>query len=242
MTRTAFGPNPIEQPMVTRRVVSFVRRSARMRPPQRRAWESQRHRYLVEVERDETSTSVAAGPLLDLATVFGRDSPADRGDRAGDRGVVGAHGPAASRRQPAGLRGLPASVGEGDRLPVAAADLEHVRVVEADAVDGLSHLLPPESIDSLWMFFPDPWPKARHHKRRILSPAFADLAASRLKPGASWRLATDWEHYAGQMRGVLDAHPRFRNEHRRLGSALVGAADHPLRAARTRRRPARSSI
>ncbi len=184
-----------------------------MRPPQRRAWESQRHRYLVEVERDETSTSVAAGRLLDLAAVFGREAPliVEIGPGTGESLV-----PMAQQHRDANLLAFEVYQPALARVigSLSAADLEHVRVVEADAVDGLSHLLPPESIESLWMFFPDPWPKARHHKRRILSPAFADLAASRLKPGASWRLATDWGHYAGQMRGVLDAHPRFRNEHR----------------------------
>ena len=57
---------------------------------------------------------------------------------------------------------------------------------------------------TLWMFFPDPWPKPRHHKRRLLTPAFATLAASRLKPGAIWRLATDCADYADLMRKILD--------------------------------------
>ena len=65
----------------------------------------------------------------------------------------------------------------------------------------------PAALAELWTFFPDPWPKTRHHKRRLVDPAFAALAASRLAPGAAWRLATDWADYAEQMREVLDAEP-----------------------------------
>ena len=65
----------------------------------------------------------------------------------------------------------------------------------------------PGGIAELWTFFPDPWPKTRHRKRRLVDPAFARLAVSRLAPGATWRLATDWPDYAQQMREVLDAEP-----------------------------------
>ena len=65
----------------------------------------------------------------------------------------------------------------------------------------------PAGLAGLWTFFPDPWPKTRHHKRRLVDPAFAALAADRLAPGATWRLATDWADYAQVMRDVLDAQP-----------------------------------
>ena len=68
----------------------------------------------------------------------------------------------------------------------------------------------PARSSELWTFFPDPWPKKRHHKRRLVTPAFAALAASRLRPGGMWRLATDWADYAEQMRDVLDAEPLLR--------------------------------
>jgi tRNA (guanine-N7-)-methyltransferase len=79
-------------------------------------------------------------------------------------------------------------------------------------VAGLQHLVGADSVDELWTFFPDPWPKARHQKRRLLSPAFVDLAVSRLKPGGRWRLATDSQNYAGRMRDLLDGHPRLVND------------------------------
>ena len=61
--------------------------------------------------------------------------------------------------------------------------LDNVRIVEADAVAAMEHLVPAGSVDEIWLFFPDPWHKARHHKRRLLTPEFAALSASRMKPG-----------------------------------------------------------
>jgi tRNA (guanine-N7-)-methyltransferase len=77
--------------------------------------------------------------------------------------------------------------------------------VAHDAVEVLERQIPPSSLDALHLLFPDPWPKKRHHKRRIVSPQFVDLVASRLKSGARIHLATDWEPYALQMLDVLDA-------------------------------------
>jgi tRNA (guanine-N7-)-methyltransferase len=96
---------------------------------------------------------------------------------------------------------------------LATGDIGNVRIASVDAVDGFAHLLGPDCVDEVWMFFPDPWHKARHHKRRLLSPAFADLVASRLRAGGRWRLATDWPDYSAQMRDVLDHHPAFESEH-----------------------------
>ena len=92
---------------------------------------------------------------------------------------------------------------------VAAAGARNVRFCTVDAVWSLEHLIAPGSLHELWTFFPDPWHKKRHHKRRMVTPSFAALAASRLEPGGRWRLATDWAEYAEQMREVLDAEPRL---------------------------------
>ena len=98
--------------------------------------------------------------------------------------------------------GVAASLAE-----VAAAGATNVRFCSVDAVWAVEHLVEPGSLAGLWTFFPDPWPKTRHHKRRLVNASFAALAASRLAPGATWRLATDWDDYADQMREVLDAEP-----------------------------------
>jgi tRNA (guanine-N7-)-methyltransferase len=90
---------------------------------------------------------------------------------------------------------------------LADAGAGNVRLLGVDAVWSMDHLVAPGSLAELWTFFPDPWHKKRHHKRRLVTPEFASLAASRLAPGALWRLATDWADYAEQMVEVLDAEP-----------------------------------
>ncbi|MEW2169869.1 tRNA (guanosine(46)-N7)-methyltransferase TrmB [Streptomyces sp. NPDC007027] len=102
--------------------------------------------------------------------------------------------------------------GQGNLLGLAdKAGSTNVRVANGDAVILLREMLAPESLDGLRVYFPDPWPKARHHKRRLIQPAFLDLVAPVLKPGAIIHCATDWEPYAEQMLEVLTAHPRFEN-------------------------------
>lgn len=102
--------------------------------------------------------------------------------------------------------------GQGNLLGLAErGGLTNVRVANGDAIILLREMLPPQSLDGLRVYFPDPWPKARHHKRRIIQPDFLTLAAPRLKPGAVLHCATDWEPYAEQMLEVLNAHPAFEN-------------------------------
>ena len=90
---------------------------------------------------------------------------------------------------------------------VAEAGADNVRFCSVDAVWTLENLLGPASLAELWTFFPDPWRKTKHRKRRLVNPANAALASSRLVPGGAWRLATDCADYADQMREVLDAEP-----------------------------------
>ncbi len=90
-------------------------------------------------------------------------------------------------------------------LGAARAGVSNLRVLAHDAVEVLELQIPPSSLDALQLLFPDPWPKKRHQKRRLVSPSFVALAASRLTPGARLHLATDWEPYALQMREVLDS-------------------------------------
>ncbi|WP_295445038.1 tRNA (guanosine(46)-N7)-methyltransferase TrmB [uncultured Thiodictyon sp.] len=90
-------------------------------------------------------------------------------------------------------------------LEIERRRLGNLRVIRHDAVDVLNHGLLPGSVARVQLFFPDPWPKQRHHKRRILTPAFLDLLARVLAPGGVFHAATDWEHYAAQMLGVLEA-------------------------------------
>ncbi|WP_414495617.1 tRNA (guanosine(46)-N7)-methyltransferase TrmB [Streptomyces sp. CRN 30] len=102
--------------------------------------------------------------------------------------------------------------GQGHLLALAErAGLGNVRVGNGDAIILLREMLTPDSLSGLRVYFPDPWPKARHHKRRLIQPEFLDLAATRLAPGAVVHCATDWEPYAEQMLQVLTAHPAFEN-------------------------------
>ncbi|MDX2939464.1 tRNA (guanosine(46)-N7)-methyltransferase TrmB [Streptomyces ipomoeae] len=102
--------------------------------------------------------------------------------------------------------------GQGNLLNLAdRGGLSNIRVANGDAIILLREMLGPDSLDGLRVYFPDPWPKKRHHKRRLIQPEFLTLVASRLKPGAIVHCATDWEPYAEQMLAVLTAHPDFEN-------------------------------
>jgi tRNA (guanine-N7-)-methyltransferase len=83
--------------------------------------------------------------------------------------------------------------------------IANIRIVQHDAVEVLRHMVPPSSLAAMHVFFPDPWPKKRHHKRRLLQSDFVDLAASRLAPGGILHVATDWQEYAEHVLAVLGA-------------------------------------
>ncbi|MEV4973291.1 tRNA (guanosine(46)-N7)-methyltransferase TrmB [Streptomyces scopuliridis] len=110
--------------------------------------------------------------------------------------------------------------GQGNLLRLAEENgLTNIRVANGDAIILLREMLPAESLAGLRIYFPDPWPKKRHHKRRLIQPEFLTLAAGRLKPGAVLHCATDWEPYAEQMLAELTAHPGFENTQRDGGYA-----------------------
>jgi len=88
--------------------------------------------------------------------------------------------------------------------------LKNLRVIRHDALEVLEKMIPDGALTGIHLFFPDPWPKKRHHKRRLVQPAFAALAARKLAPGGFLHAATDWEDYASQMAEVLAAEPGMR--------------------------------
>ena len=98
--------------------------------------------------------------------------------------------------------------------------LANVRIVQHDAVEVLQHMVAPGALDGVHVFFPDPWPKKRHHKRRLMQPPFVALLASRMRSGALLHTCTDWEDYARQMLEVLAAEPALAN-------AASGYAERP---------------
>ena len=100
--------------------------------------------------------------------------------------------------------------GVGDLLArIGEARLTNIRVMEADALGVLTRSIPPGSLAGVRSFFPDPWPKARHHKRRLVQPAVLDLVHSRLVRGGAWHLATDWAEYATAIQSAFDADGRW---------------------------------
>ncbi|HEC84573.1 MAG: tRNA (guanosine(46)-N7)-methyltransferase TrmB [Candidatus Parabeggiatoa sp. nov. 2] len=111
-------------------------------------------------------------------------------------------------------------------LQIEAAQLTNVRVIDADVVEVLQDYLPSHSLDAVYLFFPDPWSKKRHHKRRLVQPDFVTLLAKRMKSGAYLHLATDWEDYAQQMLQVLEAAPEFVN--RAGGGFAPRSPERPL--------------
>jgi tRNA (guanine-N7-)-methyltransferase len=175
-------------------------RAGRITPAQKRALEELMPRYGIPFD----------GRPLDLDAAFGRRAPRvlEIGFGNGDMLVEMA------TRQPAsdfiGAEVHPPGVGHC-LLAIQAAGLANVRVVAHDAVEVLRDGLAPASLDEVHLYFPDPWPKKRHHKRRLVQPEFVALVASRLRPGGTLRMATDWEPYAAWMLEVLDASPDFRN-------------------------------
>ena len=195
-----------------REVVSFVRRSNRMRPNQRRAWETYRERFVLDVPRLGTSTSIHPAASVDLVAAFGRNADliVEIGPGAGESLIA-----MAAARPQANLLALEVYQPAIARIlaQLAKTGLENVRIVEANAVAALEYLLSARSADEIWLFFPDPWHKARHHKRRLLTPEFAALTASRMKSGGIWRIATDWADYADRIREVMDSNPSFANAH-----------------------------
>lgn len=109
-----------------------------------------------------------------------------------------------------GIEVYPAGVGSLLRQ-VEAYGLQNLRIIQHDAIEVLAHMLSPDSLDAVHIFFPDPWPKARHHKRRLIREEVVAMIANRLRPGAYMHCATDWAHYALQMLAVLAAQPLLVN-------------------------------
>jgi len=147
---------------------------------------------------------------LDLTAVFGPDVPVvlEIGCGMGTATAV-----MAADRPDIGILAVDVHTRGVSRLLQRVEDqgLDNVRVARGDAVRLLSGRFGPGSLAGIRIYFPDPWPKARHLKRRLVQPAFASLAATRLRPGGLLHCATDWQPYAEQMLAVLDAEPALAN-------------------------------
>ncbi|MEW5861969.1 MAG: tRNA (guanosine(46)-N7)-methyltransferase TrmB [Pseudomonadota bacterium] len=159
------------------------------------------------------------GEPLDFAALFGRRAPVvlEIGSGMGETTAA----IAAMRPDTDFIAVEVHAPGVGSLLNrIAAAGLANVRVIRHDAREVLERMIPDASLAGIHLFFPDPWPKKRHHKRRLVQPAFAALAARKLAPGGYLHAATDWADYAEWMLQVLSAEPLLEN-------TLTGFAPRP---------------
>lgn len=185
---------------IHRQIRSFVRREGRMTISQQRAFERYWERYGLSVE----------GGLLNLDQVFGRGAK-----RCLEIGFGMGHSLLEMAKQQPDWDFIGIEVhrpGVGALLAgVEQLQLTNIRIFCADAIEVLRHCIPDASLDLVQLFFPDPWPKKRHHKRRILQPAFVDLIHQKLAADGMFHMATDWENYAIHMLEVMQDSPKFRN-------------------------------
>lgn len=190
----------MDNPAFNRPIRSFVLRQGYMSKGQQRAYDSLLPqlglRYQPEVQ--------------DLDAAFGRRAP--KVVEIGF-GMGGATAEIAQARPDTDYLGIEVhGPGVGSLLKlVDERQLGNVRVIQHDAVEVFTHMLAPASLDGVHVFFPDPWHKKRHNKRRLIQPPFVALLASRIKPGGYLHLATDWEDYAIQMLEVLSQEPSLEN-------------------------------
>jgi len=182
------------EPPAPRSIRSFVIRRGRTTEAQERALGELWPRYGVEFTPEP----------LDLDALFGRRAPrtVEIGFGAGENLLaLAARHP---ERDYLGIEVHPPGIGRVLNA-LAASGLANVRLSGHDAVEVFASQLPPDSLDEVLILFPDPWPKKRHHKRRLIQMPFVRCVASRLRSGGRVQLATDWAPYAEHMREVLDA-------------------------------------
>jgi len=183
-----------------RGIRSFVLRQGRMTEGQKRAQQDLMPRFGIEY---------SPAPL-DLDAAFGRKAP-----KLLEIGFGMGETTAAIAQAHPGNDYLGVEVhspGVGALLKrIDAGGISNIRIIRHDAIAVLEHMIPPGALAGAHVFFPDPWPKKKHHKRRLVQPAFIALLASRIAPGGYLHLATDWEEYAAQMLEVLLAEPMLEN-------------------------------
>jgi tRNA (guanine-N7-)-methyltransferase len=176
----------------TRSIRSYVLRQGRISNAQRNAYETLLSKYGIPFSTSQ----------LNLEEIFGRSTPKilEIGSGMGEATATIAK----QHPQKDYLAIEVHTPGVGSLLAqINMLELTNLRIIQHDAIEVLQQMLPLESIDGVHIFFPDPWPKARHHKRRLIQPVFASLLCERLKSGGYLHVATDWKDYAEQILSVL---------------------------------------
>lgn len=183
-----------------RRIRSFVIRAGRVSNGQARALELLGPQFCVPYQKAE----------LNFEQTFGRQAPTilEIGFGMGETSAVIAQ--TMPEKNFLGVEVHTPGVGSLLKL-IGEKQLTNQRIIQHDAVEVLTHMIAPDSLAGVHVFFPDPWHKARHHKRRLIQAPIVQLIASRLMPGGYLHCATDWEEYAEQMLQVLEAEPLLKN-------------------------------
>ncbi|HJR89174.1 MAG TPA: tRNA (guanosine(46)-N7)-methyltransferase TrmB [Aeromicrobium sp.] len=188
--------------------VSFTRRGGRLTERQQAAWTALAATRVIDVPRFGPSTSVDPSFEFDVERAFGRsaDLVVEIGSGRGDALV------AAAKAQPeVNFLGLEVYVPGVAQTLVAmrqsAPTVENVRLAIVNAPEAFATMLAPGSVHEVRTWFPDPWHKARHHKRRLITIEFTELVARVLEPDGVWRIATDWDDYAAWINDVLTTSP-----------------------------------
>ena len=179
---------------------SFVRREGRLTSAQQRALKTLWPVYGIEFTDN----------FLDFNAIFARSAPITLEIGFGNGTSLTQMAAASPEHNFIGIEVHRPGVGNL-LLQLEQENLSNVRIICHDAVEVLQYMIPPASLDKIQIFFPDPWPKKKHHKRRLIQPTFISLLATRIKPDGTLHLATDWENYAEQMLEVLTASPDFVN-------------------------------
>ena len=188
---------------------SFVLRQGRVSNAQQRNYDEGMPRFGIPY---------AIAPL-DLAATFGRDAPRILEIGCGMGETTATIAAAHPENDYLGIEVHTPGVGSLLK-EIVTRELANLRVIQHDAVEVVRDMLAPGSLAGIHIYFPDPWPKKRHHKRRLIQPPFVALLASRLGPDGYLHCATDWQEYAQQMLEVLSAEPLLAN-------TAAGFADRP---------------
>ena len=184
---------------VPQRIRSFIRRQGRLTPGQQLALNNYWDKYCLDPNTD-----------TDFEEVFGRDAPLFVEIGFGNGESLASMAAANPDNDYIGIEVHKPGVGHL-LLLLNQHGLNNVRIYCHDAIEIMEHKIADNSLAGVHLFFPDPWPKKKHHKRRIVRPSFIDLLVRKLKPGGYFHAATDWENYAGAMLAVLSEGQGLRN-------------------------------
>lgn len=190
------------------KIVSFAPRSTRLKDRQAKVWDELAPTYVLTPQRSIARASISPEEVFDPQAAFGRpgelvieigsgqgECAENAASLAPDRNFLAIE---------VYLPGIASTL-----VKIRRSNLKNLRILQADAAEAFDTYLPSGVAQEVWTFFPDPWHKARHNKRRLVQPTFVPKVAAALKPGGVWRLATDWLDYAEQMASVIGASPYF---------------------------------